>query len=423
MKRKITNNLNLREPHIQEGLSSFLEIIHFFSRAVIDLKSEQAVFQIIVEEITPRLGLEDCVIYKVDAENKCINQVAAYGHKKEGHSSIINRLTLDLGEGFAGIAARDGESILIEDVTAHEDYVLDMIEAGSEIEIPIKINDEVYAVISSEHPEKGFYNEFHVKLFEILASIAVGTLVKIQENEELAAIKRRLEGILERKSSDLDRAIETLSSQYSELKYHHEKRETLIQEVHHRVNNNLQVISSILKLYINKSEEESKDLIEIHNRVQTMALIHQNIYKTMEMNLVDATSYIRDLMSYLKSLYRGIYVSFDERVEYKHMNLDTLVPLGLFITECIHLWLARAKDHQLKEIKFKLDIFPCDNGAKYKLKIADDRAENLFEHYDVDKETSVNAVLLTALIDQLEGDFDIHYEEQNKCSLCFNPVS
>lgn len=422
MKRKSTHSLNLQDPRIQEGLSSFMEVIHFFSQSVINLKSEQDVFQILVGEITPRLGLQDCVIYKVDYEHLCINQVAAYGHKKEGSSVILNRLTLDLGEGFAGIAARDGESLLIEDVTAHENYVMDLIEAGSEIEIPIKINNEVYAVISSEHPEKGFYNEFHVKLFEILASIAVGTLVKIKENQELAAIKSRLENILERKSSDLDRAIDTLSSQYSELKYHHKKRESLIQEVHHRVNNNLQIISSILKLYINKSEEEANDLVEIHNRVQTMALIHQNIYKTMEMNLVDATSYIRDLMSYLKSLYRDIYVSFEEHVQYKHMSLDTLVPLGLFITECIHMWLDRAIHQGMHEIQFTVDLSPCENNAKYVLKIADDREKKLFEHLNLQEDTSINAVLITALIDQLEGEFEVAYDGQNWLFLCFNPL-
>tara|TARA_B100000508_G_scaffold75230_1_gene58578 strand:+ start:35800 stop:37059 length:1260 start_codon:yes stop_codon:yes gene_type:complete len=418
MDGNIKHNLNLKELETQRGLSSFLEIIHFYSKAVINSRSEEDVFNILVNEITPKLNLVDCVIYKVDSDKREIFQVAAFGHKQE-EGEILNRLTLKFGEGFAGTTAMTGESMLISDVTKDDNYVKDIVEAGSEIEIPIKVNDEVYAVISSEHPEKNFYNEYHIKLYEILASITVGTLVKIKENEELALIKTKLEDILERKSTDLDRAIEAISSQYSELKYHHEKRETLIQEVHHRVNNNLQIISSILKMYLSR-EGGNNDLKEIHNRVQAMALIHQNIYKSMEMNLVDIASYIRDLMNYLKSLHEETYISFSENVRFEHMSLNTLVPLGLFLTEVIQVWVDLLGSGT-EQIEFKISLSDCENDHTYRLIIEDTERQSIFSDFNIDDDKLSN-VLISALVEQMEGEVDFKFIEGNQVKLCFNPI-
>lgn len=94
-----------------------------------------------------------------------------------------------------------------------------------------------------------FYTEIHRKIFEVIAIISAGAIRRIRENNSLIKVKSQLEEEVLQKSSDLNRVIDVLSNQYSELKYQHEKMELLIQEVHHRVNNNLQIISSLLSLY------------------------------------------------------------------------------------------------------------------------------------------------------------------------------
>lgn len=420
MDKETKYNLNLREPETQKSLSAFLDIIHLYSKSVINSKTEEDVFDALIKEITPRLNLEDCVIYKVDKSSNTIYQVAAHGYKKN-KGNILNKLTLEIGEGFAGTVAETGESLLIPDVSKDKRYIKDIRKAGSEIEIPIKMNDEVYAVISSEHRDINFYNIFHVQLFEVLASIAVGTLIKIRENNELAEIKERLENILEKKSTDLDRAIDAISSQYSELKYHHEKRESLIQEVHHRVNNNLQIISSILKMYLNSTDDARTELQEVHNRVQAMALIHQNIYKSMEMNLVDAASYIRDLMNYLKSLRNDVYFRFNEEVHFENMNLNTLVPLGLFITELIQLWVERV-GATVDQLFVNIWLGKSDKDATYKLLISDEHDAPLFNDINFEESSSLSELLIGALVEQLEGDIEFSYDTGNTVQFCFNPI-
>ncbi|MDX1651069.1 MAG: histidine kinase dimerization/phosphoacceptor domain -containing protein [Brumimicrobium sp.] len=426
MKRHNKYNLNLKEPSTQEELSSFLDIIYFFSKKVLSSTTEMDVFNTIVNEITPKLNLVDCVIYKVDQKKRVLVQVAAYGYKQSADSEIQNRLSLNFGEGFAGMAAEEKRSILVKNVKDDPNYVRDIMDAGSEIEVPIKINDEVYAVISSEHSEVGFYNEFYIKIFEIIASITVGVLIKLKEKDELEQIKLRLEQILEKKSIDLDLAIDTLSFQYSELKHQHDKRAILLQEVHHRVNNNLQIISSILKLYLTEDTQNTKNLSEIHDRVQAMALIHQNVYKSFEMNLVDVDSYIRDLMNHLKSLKVNgdIYISFDQKVNFKHIELNTLVPLGLFITEIINLWLRRVKNAvDTKELHFSLVLGGCNKEHKYELIISDEIDQNLFEDVNFDSDSNIYSILIAALVEQLEGEIKVVFgKKRNSVILCFDGV-
>jgi two-component sensor histidine kinase len=425
MKQDNLHNFDLKEPKNQKALTSFLDVIHSFSRGIVSSYTEEDVFDTFISEIPKRLNLVDCVIYKVNSLEGTLIQVAGYDYKSDENKIIQNRLRLKFGEGLAGRVARDGNSILASDISKEKDYVKDIISAGSEIEVPIKINNEVYAVISSEHPEVGFYNEYHVKLFEILASITVGALIKIQEKNDLEKVKNRLESILEKKSSDLDRAIDALSTQYSELKYQHDKRELLLQEVHHRVNNNLQIISSILKLYLTESDEDSKsDLKEIHNRVQAMALIHQNIYKSLELNLVDIECYVRDLMNHMKSLNDNIYISFDQEINYKHINLNTLVPLGLYLTELVNTWVQQVDElTSSKEIHFQIKLKECNNDKYYELRIQDNVSTNLFENFNLDEDTNIHSILITALMEQLEGSIEIEYiDDYNSIKLCFDAI-
>jgi two-component sensor histidine kinase len=425
MKQEDIRNIDLTDPKNQKTLTFFLDVIHSFSSRVISSYTEEDVFYTFINELPERLNLVDCVIYKVNRKESSLIQVAGYGYKSNKNKIIQNRISLKFGEGLAGKAARDGNSILARDISKEKDYVKDIISAGSEIEVPIKINNEVYAVISCEHPDVGFFNEYHIKLFEIFASIAVGALIKIQEKEDLKKVKNRLETILEKKSSDLDRAIDALSTQYSELKYQHDKREVLLQEVHHRVNNNLQIISSILKLYLTDSDDNSNSVLkEIHNRVQSMALIHQNIYKSLEMNLVDIDCYARDLMNHIKSLNENIYVTFEQEISYKHINLNTLVPLGLYLTEVVNTWLAKVDDlTDSKKIHFIIHLGECKKDKYYELLIKDDVSINLFKNINLDEDTNIHSILITALVEQLEGNIEIGYDRDfNFIKLCFDAI-
>lgn len=413
----LLNSVDKEEDPVK--ITLFIDVIHQFSQDIISAKSEVEIFKILANEVARQMDFLDCVIYKVDNSQKKLKQVASLGSSKYSSLGVSNSIELDFGQGHAGTVAQTGETLLVDDVTKSSNYLLDIVQAGSELVVPVKINNVVYAVITSEHPEKYFYKVHHQKILEVITSIAVGALVKIQETKELEAVKEKLEIVIQKKSSDLDIAIDTLSEQYSTLKYQHERQESLIQEVNHRVTNNLQIISSILRLYLAQEKSESiSSLKEVHNRVQAMALIYKNVYKSIEVNLVNINSYLYDLISYLKSSLTGNNFEIDVKAEFEHFGADVLVPLGLYITEMYYYWFAHLPSD--KTVHLELNLTKEQEGDyAYCICLSDNsniQFSNITEDFESDE---VSLTLISALVDQLDGRFVQEFNNGNILKLKF----
>lgn len=124
-----------------------------------------------------------------------------------------------------------------------------------------------------------------------------------------------------------------------QLRHRNEEKEFLIKEIHHRVKNNLQVLSSLLHLqsrYIN--DETALDAIrEGQNRVESMSLIHQKLYMGNNLAAVDMPDYVRNLGETLLDAYRlddgRIRISCD--IAPLRLDVDTAIPLGLIINELV----------------------------------------------------------------------------------------
>lgn len=400
-------------------LTHLFDIVHAFSQAIIATQSEKDIFNILANNVSRQMLFGDCVIYKVDKQKKLLKRVAAFGTTKtsEEEKEISE---LKFGEGHVGMVVESGQTLLISDVSKSNQYYFDTVQAGSELIVPVKIQNKVYAIISSEHPEKGFYREIHQKLLEVIASIVAGAMAKIHKKEELQKIKVKLEDVIEKKSADLDKAIETLSSQFTEMRNYQNKQEELIQEVHHRVANNLQVISSILRLYVNgKAKNSSTSLQEVHNRIQIMALIHQNIYRSMETNLVNFNSYLDDLFSYLKSTSKNVKVETNYQAEIEFLSLDMLVPLGLYITEAFYLWTNLMKEHGLTQSSFNLQFKCSKETFLFEVFMEDSAKIALLNEIDIHQSEEMNCILISALVEQLDGDLELGFVENNFIGLKF----
>lgn len=418
----INSHNNIPNSNSQNDFEHYLAIIHDFSISVNKLTKVPDVFWLITKELSPKLNLLDCVIYEVNEKKKKLIQIAAVGGKLDSKDVIQNKLELNFGEGHVGKSCIEKQSLLIEDISLSPDYIEDLIPAGSEVVVPIIGNGKVIGVISSEHPEKAFYKDSHIKLFEIIAIIAAGAIQRIAENKGLSKIKSQLEEIIHQKSSDLDRVVEILSNQYSELKYQHEKMEILIQEVHHRVNNNLQIISSLLSLYSSEAQgEEVMALNNIKNRVQAMALIHQNIYKSVEMSTADVEAYVRDLMNHLRSVDEtGVQCIFDFKSTIKFINLNTLVPFGLLLVEIFSKWMELCQTKKIRRIHFNISL-EKNRMDEFTLLVYDDSSLDI-RLGEIVENDSISAILISALVDQLEGDLTANFVEFNKLSVNFKEL-
>lgn len=117
------------------------------------------------------------------------------------------------------------------------------------------------------------------------------------------------------------------------------EREFLLKEIHHRVKNNLQTVSSLLSLQSrNIDDPKMKDLIKgSQNRVITMAMIHEMLYMRNDFSKIEFKTYVQELVEYLIRSVRGNshHIALEIDIPNMKMGLDTAVPLGLLINEAV----------------------------------------------------------------------------------------
>lgn len=153
------------------------------------------------------------------------------------------------------------------------------------------------------------------------------------------------------------------------------EKEILLREIHHRVKNNLQVISSLLSLQSRFVHDEAAKAAvnEGQNRVKSMALIHQKLYQHDNLMGVDLLDYVQSLVSGLKSAYAvepdQVTVHYD--VDQLRLDVDTIIPIGLILNELISNTFKYAFPDQsdgkltisLKENQDQLILSVSDNGV------------------------------------------------------------
>src|SRR5690606_10546518 len=117
------------------------------------------------------------------------------------------------------------------------------------------------------------------------------------------------------------------------------EKEVLLREIHHRVKNNLQVISSLLNLQVASvsSELARKGLVESQSRIQSMALIHQLLYQSKDLAGIELGAYLRALVDYLVSTYSGEASRITTRViaPEVRLDIDRSIPCGLIVNELV----------------------------------------------------------------------------------------
>lgn len=153
------------------------------------------------------------------------------------------------------------------------------------------------------------------------------------------------------------------------------EKEILLKEIHHRVKNNLQVISSLLSLQSRRVKDEATAtaILESRNRVKAMALIHQNLYREENLTGVNASEYISKLVENLFDTYNvnTNQIQFEKDIQPLNVDIDTIIPFGLIINELISNALKYAFPEgstgkikvQLKEEAGKLALEVEDNGV------------------------------------------------------------
>jgi two-component system, sensor histidine kinase PdtaS len=213
-------------------------------------------------------------------------------------------------------------------------------------------------------------------------------------NQNISNLKNRLINIAHDKLAiEKDKTQKSLS-----------EKETLLKEIHHRVKNNMQLVISLLKIQARDTKQLSIDnFIEIsENRIRSMALIHEYLYESENINYVNFEEYINRLSSSLLSSFSSQSdIKLETDIENAHFDIETSIPLGLIINELVinafkHAFVGR-EPGTIKIQLFKKEglhqLIVSDNGIGF--------VEN------TQKSTSIGLKIVKLLVSQINGEMQI----------------
>lgn len=193
------------------------------------------------------------------------------------------------------------------------------------------------------------------------------------------------------------------------------EKEVLLAEIHHRVKNNLAVISGLLNLQMESAQhdESKKILIDARNRVMSIAMVHQKLYKN-DLSKVNFKSYVSELVNeIIRSHPLSTKIKIIEDLDVLEVDVSRAVPIGLIINEIITNSLKHAFNNdnnepiitiKMKQLFDKVHFLVSDNGIGFK------DLENR-------KDTSLGITLIESLIDQV--DAHITFKNDNGSCVSF----
>ena len=199
------------------------------------------------------------------------------------------------------------------------------------------------------------------------------------------------------------------------------EKEVLLKEVHHRVKNNLQVISSILNLqssYV-KDKKSLDLLLESQNRIKSMAFVHESLYQTKDFSNIKFSTYVENICSNLVHSYSNPDnpPTLEMNLDSIQLNLDIAIPCGLIINELI----SNALKYAFKGIeKGKLVVTVKLVGDCIRIEISDN-GNGLPPDIDFRNTDSLGLQLVVTLVEQINGKIELETKKGTKFTIEFVP--
>ncbi len=230
---------------------------------------------------------------------------------------------------------------------------------------------------------------------------------RVDESGRLVCREGICEDITSRKRAE-DRLVSSLA-----------EKEVLLREIHHRVKNNLQIVSSLLSLQRNRAPDpKAREALEdSQRRIKAIAMVHEKLYTSANLAEVGFDDYVKEVASELCLFHdcAGIRVEFD--VEPIRLNIDTAIPCGLVFNEL----LTNALKHG----------FPVSRRGTIRVtlrKIQADRAELSVGHdgagtpadFDIKRPRSMGMLLVSSLVSQLGGDLSVEDDDGTRFVVRFS---
>ena len=188
------------------------------------------------------------------------------------------------------------------------------------------------------------------------------------------------------------------------------EKELLLKEIHHRVKNNLQITSSLLKLQAEKvADPQLREILrDSQERVRSMALVHEMLYKSSDLSHVDFAEYAESLLARLLRSFdaRPDRVTLRTDIAGVSLGVDDAVPCGLILNELVSNALKHAFPEERKGVvTVSLGSIGEGKAAKYQLSVADDGV-GLPAGFNAEDSETLGMELVNTLAAQLDGQIE-----------------
>jgi PAS domain S-box-containing protein len=272
--------------------------------------------------------------------------------------------------------------------------------------VPMMSGEKVTGVITlQDYREENKFNESQIELLSTIASQAAIAL----ENSHLYSQLHK----------DLQQKLEAEKTIKASL---HEK-EILLQEIHHRVKNNLQIMSSLLRLqatYVTSNEAVNL-FRESENRIKSMTIIHNKLYNSKNYERIDFGDYVKTLTDNLFLSYGISKSNIKTKVDIRNikLNIDTAIPCGLIINELVSNSLKHAFK---KSVTGRMNIkLQSDEQNQFTLTVEDDGA-GLPKDFDFHTSKTLGMKLVHLLSSQIGGKIQFESNGGTRYAMKFNEV-
>lgn len=198
------------------------------------------------------------------------------------------------------------------------------------------------------------------------------------------------------------------------------EKQVLLRELYHRTKNNMQVISSMLRLHSRrvKNQQVSTILNEIENKILSMALVHQKLYESKDLSHLNLKDYFSSLISLLRMIHSNFSKNITFVVEGQDINvlIDTAIPCGLIINELLTNSIKYAFQNKKDGlVTISLDI---DEKNQLLIKVADNGI-GLPAGFDFEKDCNLGLESVIGLVKhQLQGEINFVNKDGLTCNIC-----
>lgn len=278
-------------------------------------------------------------------------------------------------------------------------------------------------------------------LFRILLLSALSGMVILfikWRTRQVTTQNRILENHVAERTKDLDKNIHELNQEIIERKKAEEKvqaslkeKEVLLKEIHHRVKNNLQVISSLLYLQsITVKDEDTINLFnDSQNRIKSMALIHEKLYQSDNFAFIDFGEYVKSLVDYFNRSFnrKDPLINTSIKIENIFLSLDTAISCGLIVNELMtnthkyaypEHWIENNKRENGYLIEIIMEKIDDDN---YLLIVRDDGI-GISDDVNITETDSLGLKIVASMVDQINGNVEISGKTGTEFKISFSDI-